>query len=64
MAAFDFPASPAVNDTYTANGVTFIWNGTSWSAAQGVVYINATQTLTNKTINSANNTLTISGGIF
>lgn len=31
MAAFDFPASPSVNDTYTANGVTFIWNGTAWS---------------------------------
>ena len=30
MAAFDFPNSPSVNDTYTANGVSFKWNGTIW----------------------------------
>mgnify|MGYP006263569797 CR=1 FL=1 len=30
MAAFDFPNSPSTNDTYTANGVTFKWNGTIW----------------------------------
>ena len=30
MAAFDFPNSPNTNDTYTANGVTFTWNGTKW----------------------------------
>ena len=30
MAAFNFPNSPSVNDTYTANGVTFTWNGTIW----------------------------------
>ena len=41
MAAFDFPNSPSVNDQYTANGVTFKWNGTIWqrisasSGAQG-----------------------------
>ena len=31
MAAFNFPASPALNDTYTANSVTFKWNGTQWT---------------------------------
>ena len=30
MAAFDFPNSPNVNDTYSANGMTFTWNGTKW----------------------------------
>ena len=30
MAAFDFPNSPSLNDTYTANGVSFKWNGTVW----------------------------------
>src|SRR6056300_772923 len=31
MAALDFPANPNVNDTYTANGKTWVWNGTSWN---------------------------------
>ena len=30
MAAFDFPNSPNTNDVYTANGVSFKWNGTVW----------------------------------
>ena len=30
MAAFDFPNSPNTNDKYTANGMTFIWNGSVW----------------------------------
>ena len=30
MAAFNFPNSPSVNDTYTANGSTYTWNGTKW----------------------------------
>ena len=30
MAAFDFPNSPSVNDTYSANGSTYTWNGTKW----------------------------------
>ena len=38
MAAFDFPNSPSNVDTYTANGVTFQWNGSVWirySASMG-----------------------------
>ena len=38
MAAFDFPSSPSNGDTYTANGVTFQWNGSVWvrySASMG-----------------------------
>lgn len=34
MAALDFPASPTLNQTYTANGSTWIWNGTSWLTYQ------------------------------
>ena len=30
MAALDFPSNPSINDTYSANGKTFVWNGTSW----------------------------------
>lgn len=30
MAALDFPASPTVGQTYTANGGTWRWDGTSW----------------------------------
>ena len=38
MAAFDFPNSPNTNDTYTDNGMTFIWNGSVWKkdASAGV----------------------------
>ena len=31
MAAFDFPNSPSVGNTNTANGVTFQWNGSVWT---------------------------------
>ena len=38
MAAFNFPDSPNTNDTYTANGMTFIFNGSVWKkdASAGV----------------------------
>ena len=38
MAAFNFPNSPNTNDTYTDNGMTFIWNGSVWKkdASAGV----------------------------
>ena len=29
--AFDFPASPVLDQTYTAHGVTFRWNGYAWA---------------------------------
>jgi hypothetical protein len=37
--AFDFPASPTLDQTYTAHGVTFRWNSYAWvqvAAATGV----------------------------
>ena len=38
MAAFDFPNNPSNNQTYTANGIKFIWNGSVWKkdATSGV----------------------------
>ena len=30
MSAFDFPSSPSVNDVYTANGISYKWDGTVW----------------------------------
>ena len=32
MTVLNFPASPTLNDTYTANNVIYTWNGTFWSA--------------------------------
>ena len=32
MALLDFPSGPATNDTYTLNGNSWKWNGTSWVA--------------------------------
>ena len=32
MAAIDFPSSPSVNQTHTASGITWTWDGTSWKA--------------------------------
>ncbi len=29
MAQFDFPSSPSTNQTYTANGVSYKWDGVS-----------------------------------
>jgi hypothetical protein len=35
MTVLNFPASPALNDTYTANNVTYTWNGSYWDANSG-----------------------------
>lgn len=32
MPALDFPSSPTLNQVYTANGRSWIWNGSSWNA--------------------------------
>lgn len=36
MAALNFPSSPSTGQIYTANGISFIWNGTSWNAFSGL----------------------------
>ena len=37
MAAFDFPSSPSNGDNYTANGVTWSWDGSAWRRSGGIV---------------------------
>ena len=37
MAALDFPASPTVGQTYTANGSTWTWDGVSWVSSNDAV---------------------------
>ncbi len=36
MAKFNFPDSPSTNDEYTANSVTWKWNGHAWKRITGV----------------------------
>jgi hypothetical protein len=31
MPALDFPSSPTLNQVYTANGRSWIWNGSAWN---------------------------------
>lgn len=35
--AFNFPDSPTLNDTSTLGGITYLWNGSSWSAQNSTV---------------------------
>ena len=37
MPVFDFPVSPAIDDIYTENGVSYIWNGEVWRTGVGVL---------------------------
>ena len=30
--ALNFPNSPVLNDTYEANGVTYVWDGVKWTS--------------------------------
>ena len=39
MAALDFPASPTVNQKYSAAGVTWTWDGTKWVGAPAGGYL-------------------------
>lgn len=45
MAALDFPSSPTVGQTYTANGLTYTWDGTSWDTNNTVSLSNVSGTL-------------------
>ena len=37
--AIDFPASPTLNDTFTAGGVTYTWDGTAWVASGSAAFV-------------------------
>jgi hypothetical protein len=59
MAALDFPGSPTNGQTYTANGVTFVFDGTAWAPnASAVALTSATASL------SADVQLPISGTFY
>jgi hypothetical protein len=56
----NFPSSPAENDTYTAIGTTWRWDGSVWNVVptiESYLSVAGTQTVTNKTISGASNTL-------
>ena len=36
MSALDFPNAPAVNDTYTAAGLTWVWDGSTWNSSRSI----------------------------
>lgn len=40
--ALNFPDSPTLNQTYTASGKTWQWDGTSWVSSNQLVLTNAT----------------------
>ena len=37
--AINFPSNPSVNDTHTANSITWKWDGTTWKV--GITTFNA-----------------------
>lgn len=42
MALIDFPSSPSLNDEYTFEGRTWLWNGTGWEVKAFVAPLGAT----------------------
>ena len=54
--AIDFPASPSTNDTHTHNGLTFIFDGTTWILQTTVQCVATTFTGLKDTPSSHNNT--------
>jgi len=48
--ALNFPSTPTLDQTYSLNGRTWKWNGTSWI---GVGSLEIPQTLSDKILNSA-----------
>jgi hypothetical protein len=59
--AINFPNSPVTDDTHVVGDTTFVFDGTKWSPIvinNSTVTLTGMQTLTNKTISTANNTLT------
>jgi len=65
MAAFNFPNSPSIDDTYTDNGVTWKWTGSVWdrveSASSGLESRNTATGTTSSLATSAYGDLSITG---
>ena len=63
MAAFDFPSNPSNGQSYTANNVTYVWNGSAWKKSDtNALTINSnadnriiTGSGTNNTLNGESN---------
>jgi hypothetical protein len=54
--AIDFPTSPTLNQVYTFNSISWIWNGSYWDN------YSPSQTVVNQIIAGTNITLSPSGG--
>ena len=68
LTSISFPASPALNDTYTYGNQTYQWNGTEWvvsydsnSIPIGAVTLSGNQTITG--VKTFSNNLVANGGI-
>jgi len=62
MSALNFPASPVVGQTYTANSKTWRWNGTAWQSfnsagpvSTGPILINLSEVTSDQTIAAGTN---------
>ena len=56
MASINFPASPTVGDTFTANGLYFKWDGVKWNT-QSTVFVNWVKKTNNYTAQNADRIL-------
>lgn len=70
MAALDFPTSPTTNQTYSANGNIWTWNGASWisGSTTKVFYENDLSVTTSYSITAGKGAhsvgpITIAGGV-
>lgn len=68
MAAIVFPTSPTTNQVYTANGTTWIWDGTTWNSlvpSPSVAWVGGTLDSGNASNNNgkATSTSTIAPGL-
>jgi len=62
MAILDFPASPTIGQTYTANGSTWTWDGASWNAtSDGLVLVTTSSDASNFKVPFANTTASTTG---
>jgi len=63
MSTLNFPTNPSLNDIYTQNNITFMWNGFAWISQHDKIFatLSGTETLTNKTYSGGALSGTIGG---
>lgn len=59
--AIDFPSSPTLNQQFTSNGTTWIWNGTTWNLYAGASIVTQSQLSSTLASYAPSNGPTISG---